>query len=136
MKQSAKDDIRQSPSRSMRSQKLKVKVGKSHSPKRSSKRLDGPVCKNCGKYEKTISRLLRDQRAVPPKQRYFDETWVSARLGVSKKTLQSWRLKGEELNYYKFSAAIRYRLRDIIAYEKNSRQSSTSSAMREGTPIL
>ncbi len=88
---------------------------------------DAHACDACREKDKRVSSLLRDLNRTPPKQRYFDEKSVAKRLGVSVKTLQAWRDRGQtELPFYKFGSLVRYRLRDIVAYEKAARRMSTS----------
>lgn len=59
-------------------------------------------------------------------QLYYNEKWVAKRLGLSVKTLQSWRDKGIGPAFRKFHSAVRYALADIQAFEKASRRTSTS----------
>lgn len=61
----------------------------------------------------------------PPKQRYFDEKWLATRWGVSVKKLQADRGKGVGVKFTKLGDAVRYRLRDVIAYEKLHTQTNT-----------
>lgn len=88
---------------------------------------DTQVCDACREKDKRVNSLLRDLNRTPPKQRYFDEKSVAKRLGVSVKTLQAWRDRGQtDLPFHKFGSLVRYRLRDIVAYEKAARRLSTS----------
>lgn len=59
-------------------------------------------------------------------QNYFNEDWVAKRLGLSKKTIQSWRDKGGGPPFRKFGSAVRYALSDIEEYEDAARRISTS----------
>lgn len=84
-------------------------------------------CPECERMERTIAKLTRTGKGAPPKQLHFDEKWVAARLGVSVKTLQAWRLQGKGPKSSKLGGTmVRYRLRDIYAFEKRSRRNSTS----------
>ncbi|MES2495712.1 MAG: hypothetical protein V4618_06345 [Pseudomonadota bacterium] len=65
---------------------------------------------------------LRDGRRTP-RQLFFDEQWLASRWGVEIKTIQKWRYEGVGPAWHKFgeNGAVRYRLRDIVAFEKISR---------------
>jgi len=53
---------------------------------------------------------------------YYDRKSCAERLGgISVKTLDTWRYKGEGPDFHKFGNAIRYSEEDIIKYE-NSRK--------------
>lgn len=43
---------------------------------------------------------------------------VAARLGVSRFTVRSWRLKGTGPRFLKMGRAVRYRADDVAAYER------------------
>ena len=72
----------------------------------------------------TINQLAAAGSA--DQQVYFNEGWVAKRLGLSKKTIQSWRDKGDGPPYRKFGSAVRYALSDIEAYEVDALRTSTS----------
>ena len=80
--------------------------------------------KTVGKLNRTIAKLnqkiakLTKTGGEGTKQIYLDEQSLAKRLGMSVKTLQNWRTKGEGPKFTKFNRAVRYRLRDIVAYEK------------------
>ena len=59
-------------------------------------------------------------------QLYFNEKWVAQRLGLSVKTIQSWRDKGGGPAFRKFNSAVRYCVADIEAYEQAALRTSTS----------
>ena len=89
--------------------------------------LDKPACVECRKKDKLLARLLKDLECVPPKQRYFDETYLAVRFDISVKTLQAWRDKGnEDLPFYKIGSSVKYRQRDILRFERAAKRKSTS----------
>jgi excisionase family DNA binding protein len=45
---------------------------------------------------------------------------VAARLGVSRFTVRSWRLKGVGPRFLKMGRAVRYRLQDVDEYERQA----------------
>lgn len=51
---------------------------------------------------------------------------VAARLGVSRFTVRSWRLKGEGPRFLKMGRAVRYRPEDVLEYEQRVLVSPTS----------
>ena len=59
-------------------------------------------------------------------QQYYNEKWVAARLGISTKTLQSWRDKGCGPPFHKFGTAVRYSLHDIETFERAAVRYSTA----------
>ena len=72
--------------------------------------------------EFTKMTSVRDGRRGP-RQLFYDEHWVAARWGMEVKTLQKWRYDGIGPAWYKFgeNGSVRYRLRDIVAFEKKCR---------------
>ncbi|ODU78454.1 MAG: hypothetical protein ABT10_22760 [Novosphingobium sp. SCN 63-17] len=50
---------------------------------------------------------------------FFNEKEVATRLGLSVKTLQNWRGLGKGPKFHKSGRMVRYRLRDILAWEKS-----------------
>ena len=71
--------------------------------------------------ERRIVRLTKSKDGKAASQRYFDEKDLAARWDMSVKTLQNWRTKGIKgigPKWQKIGRSVRYRLRDIIAYEK------------------
>lgn len=79
---------------------------------------DKSDCRHCRKKDTIISRLTR---AGVPKQRYFDEKWLAARWGMTIKTLQKMRYAGRGPKVTMFGRSVRYRLRDVLAYERSLR---------------
>ena len=83
-------------------------------------------CQDCIRNAKRIKSLERKvaKMSRPPderqsKQIYFNEKDVAKRLGLSVKTLQNWRTKGIGPRWIKIGRSVRYRLRDIIAFQKS-----------------
>jgi Fe2+ transport system protein B len=69
--------------------------------------------------ERRIVRLTKSTDGKPGKRIHFDEKDLGKRLGMSVKTLQNWRHKGIGPKWEKIGRAVRYRLRDIVAFEKS-----------------
>jgi predicted DNA-binding transcriptional regulator AlpA len=67
--------------------------------------------------------------AVEPAQALLNERDLAARLQLSVKCIQMWRLKGKGPAFLKLGrgGAVRYRLTDVLTWEENCVQSSTSS---------
>ena len=83
-------------------------------------------CANCQKLEKenkrlkrSIVRMTKSKDGKPVKQIHFDEKDLAKRFGMSVKTMQNWRHKGIGPKWEKMGRSIRYRLRDIVAFEKS-----------------
>lgn len=82
-------------------------------------------CPQCLRREKRIKLLKREKTALKSKiarlkaPTVFNEKEVAARLGLSVKTLQNWRIAEKGPRYHKIGRSVRYRLGDIIAYEES-----------------
>ena len=70
---------------------------------------------------KLVARLTKGETGEPSKQVYFDETWLADRWNVSEKLIQKMRYDDTGPQVTRFGTAVRYRLRDIIAFEKSGR---------------
>ena len=68
--------------------------------------------------ERRIVRLTKSRDGKPAPQRYFDEKDLAVRWDMSVKTLQNWRTKGIGPKWQKIGRSVRYRQRDIVAFEK------------------
>jgi predicted DNA-binding transcriptional regulator AlpA len=75
-------------------------------------------CKECLRKDKIISQMTKSSNGKPSKQRYFDEKWLAHRWGTTEKTIQSMRYAGTGPKSVKRGRSVRYRLRDILAYER------------------
>jgi hypothetical protein len=66
-----------------------------------------------------LGALQRVQKtpSAPPVRR-LTEGEVATRLGISPKTLRNWRSRKEGPEFIKFGRLVRYRLIDVIAFEK------------------
>lgn len=53
--------------------------------------------------------------------RYLTEKQLAARLNLTQRILQKWRLEGAGPPYHKFGKAVRYALADVEAYERGRR---------------
>ncbi len=69
--------------------------------------------------QRQIARLTSSDGGQKGKQKYFDEKALALRLGVEAKTLQNWRGKGMGPRFFKMGRSVRYRLRDIVVYERS-----------------
>ena len=56
--------------------------------------------------------------AVNDERRTLTDIEVAARLGVSRFTVRSWRLKGSGPRFLKMGRAVRYRQEDVQEYEQ------------------
>jgi hypothetical protein len=71
---------------------------------------------------------MTKRKSVPTKtkqSKFLDERELANRWGVSVKTLQTKRQKGAFVDYHDF-CGIRYRLKDIKAFEQSRRRRHTS----------
>jgi hypothetical protein len=75
------------------------------------------VQKEFARLNALISKLTASTDQVKPKQRYFDETGC-ARWGMSVKHGRNLRSTGVGPQVTYFGRSVRYRLRDIVAFEK------------------
>jgi predicted DNA-binding transcriptional regulator AlpA len=56
----------------------------------------------------------------PSEKRTLTDVEVAARLGVSRFTVRSWRLKGMGPRFLKMGRAVRYRPQDVDDYERQA----------------
>jgi len=56
----------------------------------------------------------------PSENRSLTDVEVAERLGVSRFTVRSWRLKGVGPRFLKMGRAVRYRSRDVDEYERQA----------------
>jgi predicted DNA-binding transcriptional regulator AlpA len=68
-----------------------------------------------------IDRTAREEQSTlgNVEDRWLSRPELAARLGVPVKTLAEWASKGAGPRYAKFGKHIRYRLRDVIAWEND-----------------
>jgi excisionase family DNA binding protein len=57
---------------------------------------------------------------LPSENRSLTDVEVAERLGVSRFTVRSWRLKGVGPRFLKMGRAVRYRSRDVDEYERQA----------------
>ena len=57
---------------------------------------------------------------APSGKRTLTDVEVAARLGVSRFTVRSWRLKGTGPRFLKMGRAVRYRPEDVEEYERRA----------------
>ena len=58
----------------------------------------------------------------------FTENWAAEFLGVSVRTLQAWRVRGEGPHFYKAGRSVRYQRRELLAFQQARTFSSTTEA--------
>jgi excisionase family DNA binding protein len=63
---------------------------------------------------------LKHSSELPSENRPLTDVEVSERLGVSRFTVRSWRLKGVGPRFLKMGRAVRYRLQDVDEYERRA----------------
>jgi len=63
---------------------------------------------------------LKQSFASSVENRIFTDVEVAERLGVSRFTVRSWRLKGVGPRFLKMGRAVRYRSRDVDEYERQA----------------
>jgi len=66
-------------------------------------------------------------------KKLFDETQAAAWYGLSKKTLQGWRYRGDGPQFIKLGRSVRYAESDLEAYVLEKRRTSTSD---RGQPLV
>lgn len=74
-------------------------------------------CRKELKRLRTILAKLTATGGSSAKQRYFDEKWLAARWGQSVKYVRAQRYKGEGPRVTYLGRSVRYRLREVQAYE-------------------
>ena len=67
-----------------------------------------------------------------PAKRTLTDVEVAARLGVSRFTVRSWRLKGIGPRFLKMGRAVRYRPDDVDEYERQALVETQARADPEG----
>ena len=55
------------------------------------------------------------------------EDEVAGHLGIPKRTIQAWRLRGEGPPFFKLGRAVRYRCSDLEAWLAENRATSTAA---------
>ena len=70
---------------------------------------------------------------APSGKRTLTDVEVAARLGVSRFTVRSWRLKGTGPRFLKMGRAVRYRPEDVEEYER--RALVDTQAQSDRTPV-
>ena len=63
---------------------------------------------------------LKQSFASPVENRILTDVEVAERLGVSRFTVRSWRLKGVGPRFLKMGRAVRYRSQDVDEYERQA----------------
>jgi predicted DNA-binding transcriptional regulator AlpA len=63
---------------------------------------------------------LKESSTGPVSNRTLTDVDVANRLGVSRFTVRSWRLKGVGPRFLKMGRAVRYRFQDVEEYERQA----------------
>ena len=63
---------------------------------------------------------LKHSFAPAAENRTLTDVEVATRLGVSRFTVRSWRLKGQGPKFLKMGRAVRYRVQDVDEYERQA----------------
>lgn len=90
---------------------------------------------DCRKELKRLRMILAKQTATggsSAKQRYFDEKWLAARWGQSVKYVRALRYKGEGPKVTYLGRSVRYRLREVQAYEAENTFPSRTAKEQAG----
>ncbi len=64
--------------------------------------------------------LKKHPFASPSERRILTDIEVAERLGVSRFTVRSWRIKGVGPRFLKMGRAVRYRSQDVDEYERQA----------------
>lgn len=70
--------------------------------------------------------------AHPLSNRFTSERDAAEFLGVSVKTMQSWRAKGEGPRFAKFGRAVRYNVKELTDWAESQQHTSTASVTTGG----
>jgi excisionase family DNA binding protein len=70
--------------------------------------------------EPTSAGAVSDRRAAIMEKRTLTDIEVATRLGVSRFTVRSWRLKGIGPRFLKLGRAVRYRPEDVDEYVRQA----------------
>jgi len=70
--------------------------------------------------EARVDVALEESFTSPSARRTLTDSEVASRLGVSRFTVRSWRLKGVGPRFLKMGRAVRYRSQDVDEYERQA----------------
>lgn len=76
------------------------------------------VQKEFARLNALVSKLTGSKDKAKPKVLYFDENWLAARWGMSLKHIRNLRAAGVGPKVTYFGRSVRYRLREVVAFEK------------------
>ena len=93
-------------------------MAKKIQPTLESANINDASCRECRRKDKIISRLTRTTDPKTPQQKYYDEKWLAVRWGSSVKTIQKMRYERTGPKVTLFGRSVRYRLRDVQAFER------------------
>jgi hypothetical protein len=80
------------------------------------------------KLEARISQLEKDGRRDTSSRKFLTEKDLARRQNMSVKFLQKQRQVGDGVPYHKIGNRVLYRLRDIVAYERENFRKNTSQS--------
>lgn len=72
-------------------------------------------------------RFQSERKVGPPEERFFSEREAAVFLGVSVRSLQSWRQHGCGPRFRRHGRSIRYALSDLLAWSESTAATSTSA---------
>ena len=75
-----------------------------------------------------MSKLLVSKECSVEVSGYLNEVELAELLGLSPRTLQNWRLKGEGPPFGKFGRSVRYSVATVAAWVAGRERSSTSAS--------
>jgi hypothetical protein len=81
----------------------------------------GPLATAVGHDDPLITGWVRDNGLPRLNEKQLAERW-----GVSVRTLQAARVKGDGVPFVRIGRAVRYRLEDVLAYEQARLRTNTS----------
>lgn len=82
------------------------------------KRCPKGVQKEFARLNALVAKLTGSKDKAKPKVLYFDENWLATRWGMSVKHIRNLRAAGGGPKVTYFGRSVRYRLREVIAFEK------------------
>lgn len=83
--------------------------------------------------ESNVDVNLEHSFTPSPGRLTLTDVEVAARLGVSRFTVRSWRLKGLGPRFLKMGRAVRYRHEDVDEYERQALVETQAHSDQEGT---
>ena len=72
--------------------------------------------------------MQRQPRQLTPLQRYGSEADIEALTGISRRTLQKWRLFGKGPRFYRAGSMIRYDLAEVDSWIRSQASNGPEAA--------